>query len=155
VLDYSHGQAHFEPVLTVGDTLAATLAFYPSAAPMRALFVDPPRRLPEAASQPSAPLTDVLERLADWIAANPWPAVRGLSLSGVPQPDAGGDWRLGLGESGTLRLRLDVDAAWSLVAAAGGSALTLFGEWDGESLRPLSAWTPELIWTADTARSDR
>jgi hypothetical protein len=55
----------------------------------------------------------------------------------------------------TLRLRLDVDAAWSLVAAAGGSAITLFGEWDGESLRPLSAWTPELIWTADTARSDR
>ena len=155
VLDYSHGQAHFEPVLTVGDTLAATLAFYPSATPMRALFVDPPRRLPEAASQPSAPLADVLERLADWIVANPWPTVRGLSLSGVPQPDAGGDWRLGLGESGALRLRLDVDAAWSLVAAAGGSAITLFGEWDGESLRPLSAWTPELIWTADTARSDR
>jgi hypothetical protein len=75
VLDYSHGQANFEPMLTVGDTLAATLAFYPSAAPMRALFVDPPRRLPEAASQPSAPLADALERLADWIAANPWPAV--------------------------------------------------------------------------------
>jgi len=155
VLDYSHGQANIEPMLTVGDTLAATLAFYPSATPMRALFVDPPRRLPEAASRPVVPLADALEQLADWIAANPWPAVRALGLSGVPQPDTSDDWRLYVGESTTLRLQLDTDAAWSLVAAAGGSPVTLFGEWDGESLRPLSAWTPKLIWTADTARSDR
>ncbi|MTW21905.1 hypothetical protein GJ668_12480 [Allochromatium palmeri] len=155
VLDYSYGQAQFEPVLTIGDTLAATLAFYPSAAPMRALFIDPPHRLAETASQPPAPLAEALERLAEQIAANPWPAVRALCLSGVPQPDVDGDWTLSLGESGALRLRLDANAAWPLVAAAGGSALTLFGEWDGESLRPLSAWGPELIWTTNDAGSDR
>ena len=155
LLDYSHGQASFEPLLTVGDSVAATLAFYPSAAPLRALCVAPPQALATRVAQPSIPLAEALEQLTAQIAANPWPAVRGLMVSGVPHPDADGTWWLDGGASAALRLQLDADAAWSLVAVAGGAPLTLFGEWEAEVLRPLSAWGPELVWTADATGSTR
>ena len=40
-------------------------------------------------------------------------------------------------------------SGWVLLAESGGGPLTVFGEWDGETLRPLSAWTDDLIWTEE------
>ncbi|WP_295458158.1 SWIM zinc finger family protein [uncultured Thiodictyon sp.] len=154
LLDFSHGSARFEPGLVTGEVLAATLAFYPSAAPLRALFTDPPQRLPDGLPAPPAPIADELARLTDQIAANPWPVRRGLYLSGVPQPAAGADWVLRLGDDRALRLELGEDSAWPLVAVAGGAPVAVFGEWDGERLRPLSAWGPGLIWTAGNGWSN-
>ena len=155
LLDYSHGQASFEPLLTVGDCVTVPLAFYPSAAPLRALCVAPPQALTACATQPSLPLAEALEQLTVQIAANPWPAVRGLTVSGVPHPDADGGWWLTDGAAGALRLQLDAETAWSLVALAGGAPLTLFGEWETEGLRPLSAWGPHCLWAAETTGSTR
>jgi hypothetical protein len=147
LLDYSHGSARFEPSLMTGDTLTATLAFYPGSAPLRALFVDSPQRQPDRPPVGPTVLADTLSRLAGQIAASPWQSPRGLLVSGVPQPTDGAGWMLRLEDDCALRLQLDEDGAWPLVAIAGGSPLTLFGEWDGEHLRPLSAWAPGLVWT--------
>jgi hypothetical protein len=38
---------------------------------------------------------------------------------------------------------------WQLLAESGGAPLSVFGEWDGEALRPLSAWNPALIWAEE------
>lgn len=152
LLDYSHGSARFEPGLVTGHLLAATLAFYPSAAPLRALFTQPPQRLPDRLSVQPPPMAEELARLADQIAANPWPFQRGLFVAGVPQPAAGADWVLHLGDDRALCLQLGEDDAWPFVAVAGGAPVTVFGEWDGERLRPLSAWGPGLIWTEDNGR---
>ena len=153
ILDYSHGGARFEPGLVTGETLTATLAFYPGAAPLRALFVDPPRHQPDR--QPAEPeaLADALARIAGQVAANPWQSPQGLFVRGAPQPAGGDGWLLRLEEDRALRLHLGEDSAWPLIAIAGGRPLALFGEWDGERLRPLSAWGPELVWSDGMTRS--
>lgn len=153
LLDYSHGNARFEPTLVTGDTLRATLAFYPGAAPLRALCVEPPQRQPDRLPAEPESLADALSRLADQIAANPWQSPRGLLVAGVPRPAPGGDWILQLAEARALPLQLGEDGAWPLVAVAGGAPLAVFGEWDGERLRALSAWAPGLVWTDANTRS--
>lgn len=147
LIDYSHGNARFEPALFSGETLEMTLAFYPSAAPQRALIVDTPRRCPGVPPHPAA-LDDVLLALSTHLAAAPWRALHAMLLSGVPQPDAQGAWMLRLGAEQALPLILDDDDAWVLIALSGGGALSVFGEWDGALLRPLSAWdTHHLLWS--------
>ena len=153
LLDFSHGSARFAPGLVTGHRLTATLAFYPSAAPLRALFTQPPQQLPDGPPVQPAPLTDELARLTAQIAANPWQLRHGLFVAGVPEP-AGAEWVLRLGDDRALRLQLGDDSAWPLVAVAGGLPVAVFGEWDGEHLRPLSAWGPGLIWTDGNARGN-
>lgn len=147
LLDYSHGTARFEPPLLPGDTLSMPLAFYPSAAPLRALVVETPRRV-AGTSAPSIELEDALATLADQLSAAPWQSPRPLLLSGIPQPSTAGYWALRTAEDTALRLILDDDDGWTLTAVSGGRALCVFGEWDGERLRPLSAWDDGLAWSS-------
>ena len=49
-------------------------------------------------------------------------------------------WSLRSGDQ-VLPLRLAEPDGWLLLAYCAGQPVTLFGEWDGRSLRPLSAWT--------------
>ena len=45
-----------------------------------------------------------------------------------------------------LPLQLHTSDGWALLALSGGQPLTVQGEWDGTSLRPLSALGPEGFW---------
>ena len=45
--------------------------------------------------------------------------------------DADGRW---------LRVSERFRDRWRLLAVSGGAAVSLFGEWDGESLLPLTVW---------------
>ena len=45
-----------------------------------------------------------------------------------------------------LPLQLHTSDGWALLALSGGQPLTVQGEWDGASLRPLSALGPEGFW---------
>jgi hypothetical protein len=154
LLDYSHGAARFEPGLLTGDILTMTLAFYPSAAPLRAIVAETPRRQPERLPPQPAPLADELTRLTDQIAANPWQSPHGLFVGGIPQPDGRGGWMLRTSDDQALTLNLNDDDAWTLIAVSGGTSIALFGEWDGERLRPLSGWGSHLRWTHGSGRSD-
>lgn len=147
LLDYRHGNAHFEPAFLTGDHLAMTLAFYPSAAPLRALVLDTPQRLPEGPPPQPSSLASALAELTERMAAQPWQSPWGLFLDGVPQPGSHGDWRLRVTDQGAFPLALQDEDAWALAAVSAGVPVGLFGEWDGERLRPLSAWGPHLLWT--------
>lgn len=51
-------------------------------------------------------------------------------------------------------MRMSVDDGWQLGALSGGHPLSIFGEWLGERLRPLSAWRGESTqpcWTEVTS----
>ncbi len=144
LLDYAHGGRRFEQGWVTGSLLTMTLAYFPGNAPLRALVVG------EQSLQPTSTLRAMtfeaaLDALSSTVAANPWQSPLPLRIDdGVPVRDDAG-WGL---QSGGRRLPLTVrdEDGWQLVAESGGAPLSLAGEWDGESLRPLSAWRNELVW---------
>ena len=131
------------PIALPGRTFRATLAFYPSATPLRAVVrpvlipageVD---GLPPGAADSVGAL---LEHHAGRLATNPflesWPvllaAVEPISVAGgVVVRQAGGAESLPVAAGST---------ATRLLATSGGHPVALVGEWDGSQLRPLSAF---------------
>lgn len=116
----------------------AVLAFWPSAAPQRALFAErsgapaPIAAIPHAA----ATLRDALERVAGALAAQPWldrfPLVLAEAVA-VRVDD--GRWRIRDRTGASLPLL--PGEHWPLLAYSGGAPGTLAGEWNGRALRPI------------------
>lgn len=156
LLDFSHGTRRFDLNLLTGSSLKMTLAFYPSAAPVRALVVDTPVLIPveamstESSPQPS-PLAETLADLAAAVAANPWQWPQPMLFDQVIPTPGNQGWQLITANQQGVPLRIADEHAWPLIAQAGGTPVTLFGEWDGENLRPLSAWSPGLVWQEGAA----
>lgn len=149
LLDFAHGTRRFEQNYVTGVSQSRTLAFFPGNAPLRALALDDAKSLPQALAPEPQTLAAGLDTLASALAANPWQWPQPLLVGdGVPCR-VGQGWAL---QAAGQLLRLDIrdEDAWPLLAESGGVALTVFGEWDGETLRPLSAWNPGLIWTEET-----
>lgn len=134
-----------------GATTHAELAFLPGAAPL--------------AAQPLAPLTvrvvagvqvtgeDVADAIAGYAAAraaNPWQRHYPFLLAGVRVEPAPGGWRLRDRAGRLLPLPERFGGGWQLLALAADRPLTLFGEWDGRVLTPLSVfhdgWRDMASW---------
>ena len=131
------------PIALPGQSFTATVAFYPSATPLRAVVrpvlvpageVD---ALPHGAGES---IEAMLGRHAERLATNPfldsWPvllaAVEPIAVSGVVVlRQAGGTESLPVASGST---------ATRLLATSGGHPVAVFGEWDGSRLRPVSAF---------------
>ncbi|HQO29825.1 MAG TPA: SWIM zinc finger domain-containing protein [Accumulibacter sp.] len=150
-LDHAHGSRDFGAAVTTGSCWRGALAFYPGNSPLRAARVEGAADgMPMPWSSPLPFLDTALDRLSTALAANPWQLPQSLLIGdGVPVLDARG-WTLSCRGRHRLRLDIAVEAGWPLLAESGGEPLPLFGEWSGESLRPLSAWrfSPPLcrVW---------
>lgn len=147
VLEFVYGGAGFETSWVVGAGFEGTVAFYPSAAPQRAIVI---RRDDAAvkdtqwpASHPEAEIGALAERLA----GNAWHTVAPLLVD---------DARLVPGRSEAWAaetshhhwdLELEETDASLLLAASGGAPISIWGEWTGTYLRPITAWGGEGIWT--------
>jgi hypothetical protein len=125
--------------LVAGMTMEADVAFYPSAAPLRALVRE---RYGDARifAEPAAwgSFQEALEQTATLLAGDPWlERVPWFVRECVP---------LRVEESWVLRdatgvlvpLAPGFSNAWALFSASGGAGVTVFGEWDGRALLPLS-----------------
>jgi hypothetical protein len=140
LLDFAHGKPAFEQLFSVGAVYRMTLAFYPSAYLRRALALDAPTLEIGGLLAASADWEAEFSRVADALAANPWAALWPMRLAEALVYFERGTW-LAVGPSGlAMPLQILDDEAWQLTALSGGRLLTLFGEWDGARLRPLSAW---------------
>jgi hypothetical protein len=98
------------------------------------------------AEHPGATAVQALDAYASACAASPWLEQFPMCLRGVPQQGRGG-WALHT-EDGRLPLTPRYARGWNLAALSGGAQLSLFGEWDGEHLLPLSAWSAQGQWSA-------
>ena len=153
LLDHTVAGRLFESSWVALGTVQATLVFYPSAAPLRALVVSSQASaLPgQAAAQPLASTPEQeWQRLAQRVAANPWSHLHPLRCSAATlhydaQAQEGHQFHLQWGDM-ALPLQLHTSDGWALLALSGGQPLTVQGEWDGASLRPLSALGPEGFW---------
>ena len=151
VLQFSVGGAPFPETLVPGTWFAADLAFWPSAAPQRALIVA--RRGTATAWSDGLPgydgVSSFLEAVAGALARQPWLEQFGCSLSAVtPVVDAERWYTI---DRAGVALPLKGAAHWRLLAVSGGAPLDLAGEWDGDRLLPLGAVAGgryEVLWPA-------
>lgn len=148
LLDFAHGSRRFDRVYVTATRQRMTLSFFPGNSPLRALPRDDAES-PVAAAAPAATLDEAFDALSQRVAANPWQLHQPLLVSdGVPRGSACG-WSLQTAGGKQLALDVTGEDGWVLVAESGGRPLTLFGEWDGETLRPLSCWNPGLVWSRE------
>lgn len=177
VLDFAFAGQGFAQSWHTGQQVAATLRFYPGTASTRALVQTDSgaaaadtatNAAPASAAQTigpvmamaplhaaSQPAPDPWLLLARCMAANPWSPSWPLllpqaTLCPPASPDDTG-WTLLTADGRSVPLAVTQADAWPWMAQTGAAAMTVFGEWDGSTLHPLSAWYAQGgQWTATT-----
>jgi len=143
LLDFNFAGRGFEPGFPPGEVHSGELAFYPSAWPQRAIVPDTLTHLNERIKHPTGDtrLEDFAAYYARALAAQPWLAHFPAMLTDV-LPVAQND-QFWIGDTTARMLPLSVlhNTGWQLLALSGGNPVTLFGEWDGSVLSPLSVWS--------------
>ena len=142
VLGFAAAGQALEESLAVGTETDADLAFYPGAAPLRALVLT--RHGTAAGDAPAGgTIAGLLAGYAAALAADPWldgwPAVLDVTPARSPVPgvfDADGD---------ALPLHPGAGDCWMLFALSGGHPVTVAGEWTPRGLWPLTAWGEDEV----------
>ncbi|MGX6605498.1 DUF5691 domain-containing protein [Micromonosporaceae bacterium Da 78-11] len=139
--------------LLPGTEFRGELAYYPGAAPLRALVAERASAVESfRAPDGAVPLAEALDGWAATIAAEPWRSDVPVLLAGVT-PSA--DGRL-VDESGAaLPLAPGHREPWWLLAAAGAHPATVAAEWSPSGLRPLAAWIDGAFVPAGAPAPDR
>lgn len=165
ILDFAPGQRPFEPAPPIGAVIDAELCFYPGACPLRALIKTQhgePR--PCGSSSPGVSIEQAVSAQAEVLAVNPWVeqwpmALAGVTPTSMKQADGVVRWAVADAGGASLPLHPRFEQGWELLAISGGRDLSVFGEWDGEFLAPLSAMMDgrlfALLSMGDTARLRR
>lgn len=144
ILHYAHGKQTLDASLIPGTQLDASLIFYPSASPLRALVAErhadhEPLRLMAGYTS----ITAAINAYASALGRNPWLGHFPFGLTQVSLQRQGEGWFLLDRPQGNHQSRLPlkplIEKGWHLHALSGGRPLVIFGEWDGEHLLPLSA----------------
>lgn len=150
VLDFAHGQRRYDQTFVAGTEVAATLSFAPGGFPLRALVVEIGSNAGAIGPLPAEENWDAsLNSVANALARNPWLTRWPFHGHAIPIRRDGG-WFAAESSSCSLKLRVGDDDGWQLRAISGGEAIPIFGEWSGDALRPLTAWTArgaEVAWT--------
>lgn len=139
LLDHAFGGQGFEQSWLVGACMAGPLSFYPGTAGLRALAAEGLLRPEAALAPPTRPIEDEWLMLGRRVAASPWVGLHPMLLGAATLLRGGEGW-LVAAQGQVLPARIADADAWSLLACRGGAPSTLMGEWDGQVLRPLSAW---------------
>jgi hypothetical protein len=143
LLQFAHGSQPFAQTLLPGTRVVAEIVYFPGAGSLRATLKE------RDSMSPPAPVSRIpghqtvagaLAAYAGHLAQNPWTEDYPLALAAVtPQRVDGDRWTVADAAGHRLPLRPRFPQAWQLAALSGGRPLSLFGEWDGRSLLPLSA----------------
>jgi hypothetical protein len=146
LLDFAHGTRQFEHNFSTGSWANMTLAFYLGNHSLRAVVVGTSTTTQHALND-EHPLAYYLQQLTDQLAANPWQWPQPLVISHALVQHLDGKWFLITQDGKTFSLELNVENSWQLLAESGGKPLHLFGEWESNKLRPLSAWRDQFLWS--------
>lgn len=141
VLQFTPLGTRFEAPLIAGTKLQAKLAFWPSAAPQRALIAElAAAPVPLTAAPEGDDIAATLSGYADLLGRSPWAGSSLIVLRDVvPLPAAGADACAVVDATGLAMPLRGADHA-VLLALSGGHPLTLAGEWDGYALSPRTVW---------------
>jgi hypothetical protein len=141
VLNFAAGNQPLDVSLVPGTGIDAELVFFPSSWPLRALVKEhhvSTGAIAGAMGEPS--LQQAMKGYGNVLACNPWIERMPLSLEGVTPFCRDGRWLIRDAEGCQITLSPRLNHGWWLMACSGGNPIGLFGEFDGDSLRPLSLW---------------
>ena len=138
ILAFAASGQVLDPGVVFGTVVDASLAFYPGAAPLRALVAEkhgdprPLERLPGYET-----VDDLLAARAEHLARNPWLDRSAVVVRGsVPARDGAG-WALVDATGGAIALAPRHDW-WDVVALSGGHPVDVCGELEGDYLTPIA-----------------
>ena len=141
VLEFAAAGQHLALDLMPGTRIEAELIFYPSNYPLRAALKKRANTTRSLKEIPGYPTSDqLLMTYADVLALNPWLEAIPAPLQTVVPVRRGEQWFARDSNGRLLSLRIEPISGWKLMALSGGHPITIFGEWNGRSLLPLSAW---------------
>jgi len=142
VLQFTPLGTRFEAALVAGTALQAKLAFWPSAAPQRALIMERAAApTPLAAAPEGQDIASALADYAELLGRSPWVGSSLTVLSEVV-PLAG---PYAVVDATGLAMPLRGSAHDVLLALSGGHPITLAGEWDGYALSPRTVWAEDRL----------
>ncbi|EPX62496.1 hypothetical protein D187_008684 [Cystobacter fuscus DSM 2262] len=153
VLQFAVGASgQFSEKLIPGTAFDAELVYWPSAAPQRAKVLERRGDLrPWTGALPSLSLDALQRRFAEELARQPFQERMAAMLGGVV-PVLENEERMWLRDATGAALRLGPCDRWKLLALSGGHPVDVFGEWDGERLRPLSVLVDGTLYALGGAR---
>ena len=139
ILQFAHGTSAFDSGLVPGTQFDGELVFYPGASSLRAIV-----KHRHGAAQPltaipgHASITDALAACANLLAAFPWLERFPMPLTTVTPGVSAEAWFLRDCDGKSLPLSPRFTRGWELLAISGGHPVSLFGEWDGQTLLPMA-----------------
>jgi hypothetical protein len=139
------GRKPFSQNFIPGMTLPATLVYLPGSTSLRAVFTDQsviydasiyPHTSP---FQPHATaIAEAYQNYTTALAHNPWLDLYPFLIGPVLPYQQEGQWFLQDAQGDCLPLPDGFNLGWSLLALSRGRGLIVFGEWNGQQLRPLA-----------------
>ncbi len=146
ILHFAHGQQPLDASLVVGTAFEAELVFFPGTISFRALIKERQAAIAHFDFWPGMErVKDAFENYSAAIAKMPWLEIFPLPLTGVIPVLRNGVWSLRDDESCALPIHPRFEHGWELLALSGGRPITVFGEWDGNFLWPLSVLAEERL----------
>ncbi|HEY0730093.1 MAG TPA: hypothetical protein VGD38_18545, partial [Pyrinomonadaceae bacterium] len=141
VLEFAAAGQHLALDLLPGTRVEAELVFYPSNYPLRAVLktkLNTTRSLKELPGYPAN--NELLTAYAGVLALNPWVEAIPAPLQTVVPVHRSGKWFARDNNGRLLSMKCGMTVGWSLIALSGGLPITIFGEWNGRHLLPISAY---------------
>jgi hypothetical protein len=152
LLDFAAAGQDLEAGLVPGVEADLTLAFYPSAYPLRAAI----KHKHNLQSMQAMPGFDRLAEAADAFGAAlaRYPGLETIPVALNGMKLAAHAERLWVrdADGGAWPISLRFAAYWRLQALSGGHPVGVFGEWDGHTLLPLSVWAGNRLVPLVAAR---
>ena len=141
ILEFAAGGQHLAMDLLPGTSMEAELIFYPSNYPLRAAIKNRGNTTRTSKEIPGYSTSEqLLTTHAGVLALNPWLEALPAALQTVVPVRRSEKWFARDVDNRVLSLRCDSTTGWTLTALSGGYPMAIFGEWNGQSLLPITAW---------------
>ena len=138
-LQFAAGSQALDVSLVPGTAIRADLVFYPAAAPLRAM-VAKRHEGTDHFEEPTvcADFTEAMDQTAVRLAGEPWLERAPWFVRDCVPCRQDEHWILRDAPGAVVPLGWGFANPWPLLAASGGAPVSVFGEWNGRALLPLS-----------------
>lgn len=141
LLEYDYRDSGFPFDWPIGKTFKSKLVYYPGSYPLRAVVDTPEFTAPENPQfKGHKHLASFFEAYANALAANPWLIDFPACLQSVTPVYTNHQLHVVDENNQSIPLISRENVPWKLLAISGGRAITIFGEWTGKKLLPLSTF---------------
>ncbi len=140
LLEFAWASNPYETNWRLGSVVKGEVVFFPSAYPQRVLF----KHVEQAAQAITvrsgfAHFAAFADAYSNALAANPWISLFPAFLENVVPVFQKDKFALVDKDRSLLPILADDDLGWKMMALSGGRPISIFGQWDGTALMPLSA----------------